>query len=117
METKLSPLDTHYWISRRLEVVSGQPLVHQVCPNCGRGFIEDHSTGEIFAAHASVFAIHRLSDEVTSRWLSEKCPGKLLKEDDTDRDTRFVRDSFNDHSTPLSGETLNDGTSEQAHKP
>jgi hypothetical protein len=117
METKLSPRDTHYWISRRLEVVSGQPLVHQVCRQCGRGFIEDRLTGEIFAAHASVFAFHRLSDEVTSRWLSEMCPGKLLKIDDTDRDTRFVRDSFSDRSTPLSGETLNDSTSEQAHKP
>ena len=117
MKTELSPRETHYWISRRLEVVSCQPLVHQVCRECGRGFIEDCSTGEISAAHASVFAIHRLSDEVTSRWLSETCPGKFLKEDDTDRVTRFVRDSFNDHSTPLSGEPLNDGTSGQPRKP
>jgi hypothetical protein len=117
METKLSPRDTHYWISRRLEVVSGQPLVHQVCRHCSRGFIENGSTGEIFAAHASVFAFHRLSDEVTSRWLSEKCPGERLKKDDADRDTRFVRDSFIDHSTPLSGETLNDDKRGQARKP
>lgn len=117
MKTDLSPRDTHYWISRRLEVISGQPLVHQVCRECGRDFIEDCSTGEIFAAHASVFAFHRLSDEVTSRWLSEKCPGELLKKDDADRDTRFVRDSFNDHPTPLSGETLNDGKSGQTRKP
>ena len=95
MEPRLSPRDTHYWISRSLEVVSGRPLIHQVCRDCGRGFIEEWSTGEIFAAHASVFAFHRLSDDITSRWLSEECPGKPLKKDDADRDTRFVRDSFN----------------------
>jgi len=117
LKTNLSLRDTHYWISRRLEVIPGHPLVHQVCRDCGRGFIEESSTGELFAAHASVFVFHRLSDEVTSRWLSEKCPGELLKKDDADRDTRFVRDSFNDHSTPLSGGTLNDGTSGQARKP
>jgi hypothetical protein len=117
MEKNLSQRNTHYWIIRRLEVVSGQPLIYQVCRDCGRGFIEESSTGEIFAAHASVFAFHRLSEEVTSRWLSEKCPGELLKKDDADRDTRFVRDSFIDHSTPLSGETLNEGTSGQARKP
>jgi hypothetical protein len=47
-------------------------------------------------ARASVFAFHPLSDEVTSRWLSETCPGERLKKDDADRVTRFVRDSFND---------------------
>jgi hypothetical protein len=40
-----------------------------------------------------------------------------LKKDDADRDTRFVRDSFSDHSTPLSGETLNEGSIVQARKP
>ena len=117
METKLSPRDTHYWISRPLELVSGERLVHKVCRDCSRGFIEDCSTGEIFAAHASVFVFHRLSDGVTSRWLSEKCPGELLKKDDADRDTRFVRDLFTDHSTLLSGETLNDGRNGQSRKP
>jgi hypothetical protein len=117
MEPKLSPRDTHYWISRHLEVVSGQPLNHQVCRDCGRGFIEECSTGEIFAAHASVFVFHRLSDDATSRWLSEKCPGKLLKKDDADRDARFVRDSFNYHSISADGETLDGGTGGQARKP
>ena len=64
METNLSLRNTHYWISRRHEVVPGQPVLHQVCRDCGRGFIEESSTGELFAAHASVFLFHRLSDEL-----------------------------------------------------
>jgi hypothetical protein len=98
LETNLSLRNTHYWISRRLEVVPGQPVVHQVRRDCGRGFIEESSTGELFAAHASVFLLHRLSDEVTSRWLSEKCPGKPLQQDNADRQTRFVLGSINPHS-------------------
>ena len=117
METNLSPRDTHDWSISRLELVTSQPIIHQVCRECRRGFVEEFSTGERYAVHISIFRFYRLSDEVTARWLSEKCPGELLKKDDADRDTRFVRDSFNDHSTPPSGGTLNDGTSGQARKP
>ena len=31
METNRSPRETHVWISRHLEAVPGQPVIHQVC--------------------------------------------------------------------------------------
>jgi hypothetical protein len=73
----------------RLELVPGQPIIHQVCRKCWRSFVEECSTGERYAAHASLFKFHRLSDEVTSRWLSEDCPGERLMADETDRQTRL----------------------------
>ena len=90
METNRSPRETHVWISRHLEPVSGQPVIHQVCQACGRCFVDESSTGKRYAVHASVSVFHRLSDEVTARWLSEKCPGERLMADEADRRTRFL---------------------------
>ena len=86
----LSLLKTHDWINRRLEPAPGERLFQQVCHECGRGFVEECSTGNQYAVHVSIFKLHRLSDEVTSRWLSEKCPATRLRSDDTDRQTRFL---------------------------
>jgi hypothetical protein len=98
METNLSPLkilapylspwETHDWIIRCLEPVPGDRFIQQVCRECGRGFVKDRSTGVQYAVHVSIFRLHRLSDEVTSRWLSEKCPAECLIADDADRQTR-----------------------------
>jgi hypothetical protein len=84
----LSPWKTHDWISRRLEPVSGDRIILQVCRECGRGFIEDRSSGERYAVHVSIFKLHRLSYEVSSKWLSEKCPTECLMADDADCQTR-----------------------------
>src|SRR5271168_1982359 len=85
---------THDWISRRLEVIPGAPVILQACRECGRDFVEERSTGEQHAVHVSIFKVHRLSDEVTARWFSEKCPGKYLIADDADRQTRCVGVAF-----------------------
>ena len=90
METNRSPRETHVWISRHLEPVPGQPVIHQVCQACGRCFVDESSTGKRYAVHASVSVFHRLSDEVTARWLSEKCPGERLMADEADRRTRYL---------------------------
>ncbi len=112
MEMNLSSSRTHDWISRRLELVPGQPLIQQVCHECGRGFVDECSTGEQYAVHVSIFKLHRLSDEVTSRWLSEKCPAECLTADEADRQTRFLAGSFR----PAVGEVANDGL-ERARAP
>jgi hypothetical protein len=80
---------THDWISHRLLIIPGLPLLQQNCRNCGRDFVEEWSTGERYAVYISVFRFERLSDEVTSRWLTDRCPAKRLAEDDADRETRF----------------------------
>jgi hypothetical protein len=106
METSLSSWNTHVWFSRRLKLVPGQPLIQQDCHECGRAFVDECSTGERYAVHVSIFRLHRLSDEVTSRWLSEKCPAEPLMADDADRQTRFLGGSFR---SSTAGEMINDG--------
>ena len=90
MGTIFSSWTTHCWISRRLALAPGQPLIQRVCADCARAFVDECSTGERYAVHVSIFKVHRLSDEVTSRWLSEQCPAQALAGDEADRRTRFI---------------------------
>jgi hypothetical protein len=98
VKTDFSNWNTHHWNNSRVEVVPGQPLIQQVCRECGRGFVDEFSTDKRYAVHVSVFVFHRLSDKVTSRWLSEKCPGERLKGDEADRQTRFLRSAVNENA-------------------
>jgi hypothetical protein len=90
MDTIHSRWTTHCWIGRRLVVAPGQPLIEHVCNDCERAFVDECSTGERYAVHVSIFKVHRLSDEVTSRWLSEQCPTHAPAGDEADRRTRFI---------------------------
>jgi hypothetical protein len=90
MDTIFSRWNTHCWIGRRLGLAPGQALIQRVCNDCGRAFVDECSTGERYAVHVSIFKLHRLSDEVTSRWLSQQCPAQLLAEDEADRQTRYI---------------------------
>jgi hypothetical protein len=90
MESIFSRWSTHCWIGRRLALAPGQPLIQRVCNDCGRAFIDECSTGARYAVHVSIFKVHRLSDEVTSRWLSGQCPAQCLAGDETDRQTRYI---------------------------
>ena len=90
MDTIFSTWNTHCLISRRLGLAPGQPLIQRVCNDCARAFVDECSTGERYAVHVSIFKVHRLSDEVTSRWLSEQCPAQPLIGDEADRRTRFI---------------------------
>jgi len=90
MDTIFSRWTTHCWIGRRLGLAPGQPLIQRVCTDCGRAFVDECSTGERYAVHVSIFKVHRLSDEVTSKWLSERCPAHHLAGDEADRQTRHV---------------------------
>jgi hypothetical protein len=90
MDTIFSSWTTHYWISRRLALAPGEPLIQRVCNDCARAFVDECSTGERYAVHVSIFKVHRLSDEVTSRWLAEQCPAQHLAADEADRRTRYI---------------------------
>jgi len=90
MDMIFSRWTTHCWIGRRLVLAPGQSLIQRVCNDCGRALVDECSTGERYAVHVSIFKVHRLSDEVTSRWLSEQCPAQRQAGDEADRRTRFI---------------------------
>ena len=90
MDTIFSAWNTHCLISRRLGLAPGQALIQRVCNDCSRAFVDECATGERYAVHVSIFKIYRLSDEVTSRWLSENCPAQRLAADEADRHTRYI---------------------------
>jgi hypothetical protein len=104
MDTIFSRWSTHCWIGRRLVLAPGQPLIQRVCTDCGRAFIDECSSGERYAVHVSIFKIHRLSDKVTSRWLSEQCPAQYMARDEVDRRTRCVAEAA-DNAIPASPAT------------
>ena len=104
MNTTFSRWSSHCWIDRRLVLAPGQPLIEHVCLDCGRAFVDECSTGERYAVHVSIFKVHRLSDEVTSRWLSEDCPAQPMATDAADRKTRFIPEAAG-YATPASPAT------------
>jgi hypothetical protein len=96
METNPASWGTHDWMIRRLELAPDQALVQQVCSKCGRAFATNLRSTERYAVHVSVFKLHRLSDEVTFRWLSENCPNQCLVADEGDRQTRVSESARSD---------------------
>jgi len=81
------PSPTHSWLARdarQLETKPGEPVLHRFCTACHRNFVHDISSGEWYAAFPGVFDFERL-DEVSSRWLSEECPGERLITDELAR--------------------------------
>jgi hypothetical protein len=107
MDTIFSRWNTHCWIGRRLALAPGQPLIQRVCNDCARAFVDECSTGERYAVHVSIFKVHRLSDEVTSRWLTEQCPDQRLAGDDADRQTRFIPKAVDDAIPASTATTAN----------
>jgi len=92
METNLNPWETHDWFDRPLEIDPGERITQFICRKCGRAFAND-ADGRRYAIHASAFAIYRLSDEVSDRWLSELCPSGLNQADLHDKSTRHMNGS------------------------
>lgn len=81
---------SHAWIARHLdELEPGARLVQHICANCGRNFVEEICTGKVYAVHARALRFNRLSEEITRRWLAALCPGRRLKSDKADLETRF----------------------------
>src|SRR3979490_3449298 len=81
---------SHAWIARQLEFVPGAPLIQHICANCGRNFVEEIRTGDLYAVQVGVIRFNRLSEEVTARWLAASCPGHRLENDKTDLEERFA---------------------------
>ncbi len=78
----------HQWLERKephLKLESGEGVVHYQCGSCDRDIVTVLSSGAVYAVYTSAVYFCRLDDEVTARWLSERCPGKRLPSDDDDR--------------------------------
>ena len=84
--------ETHDWSDRPLEIDPGEKIIQFVCRKCARGFV-DNTSGRRYAIYASAFTVHRLSDEVTKRWLSEPCPNERQTADQKAVQTRFANGS------------------------
>jgi hypothetical protein len=91
METQL--WQTHDWYDRPLEIDPGKEFIQFICRKCARSFVDDE-TGQRYAIHVSAFTIHRLSDEITERWLSEPCPTERQAADLEANDKRFDNPAY-----------------------
>jgi hypothetical protein len=82
----------HHWLDkpRHFHLESGQSIFQRRCVQCGRDFVIDESSGARHAVRVSIFSFHRLTDEVTQRWVGEACPGKRLPSNDVDREKEIA---------------------------
>jgi hypothetical protein len=93
METR-HPLRTHVWADGdipRQTTQDGQIIFHHSCVRCGRDFMQPIDGTGWQAANVGIVRIEPLADEVTKRWVSEECPGRLLAYDSLSRATRQTR--------------------------
>jgi hypothetical protein len=78
------------WNSHRWAImIPGLRPLRRACLHCRRTFVDDDRIGERYAISGGMLRFDRLSDEVTSRWLSERCPGEQLESDAADLETRY----------------------------
>jgi len=82
---------THDWSVRPLEM-DHEIWIQFVCRKCARGFVDD-VMGSRYAIYVSAFTVHRLSDEVAKRWLSEPCPNERQMADQEAVHARFANGS------------------------
>lgn len=88
MAANIAVWDSHAWFIRELELEPGAPLMHHVCRDCGRNFVVEFRTGELYAVHVGALRFDRLSADTTARWLADFCLGQWLISDQADLTTR-----------------------------
>jgi hypothetical protein len=89
MEAKIPAWNTHDWDIRQVELTPGVTADQHTCRQCARHFIREKPTGSSYAIHIGLRQFDRLSEQVTSRWLSEPCAGVVSAKDIDDQRTRF----------------------------
>src|SRR6266481_9954111 len=83
---------THLWLAapRSIVVESDLTVIQYHCARCGRDFVTNTSSDIRIAVFVSAISFHQLSDAVTTRWLSDACPGRRLSSDEEDRSKRIA---------------------------
>jgi hypothetical protein len=92
VNVKVEIWTTHLWLvkPRPIIIESGQIVIQHHCSRCGRDFVTNTSSDSGSAVFVSAISFHQLSDAVTTRWLSDACPGRRLSSDEEDRRRRIV---------------------------
>jgi hypothetical protein len=80
----ISAWKTHDWKVRTIESIipGGGSRLAFTCRGCGRAFNQTTLNRRTWAVDSAGVA---LADEVTERWLDEKCERRPTKTDDADR--------------------------------
>jgi hypothetical protein len=63
---------------------NGKSIYYHRCIRCGREFGTGLNGGGWLAIHVGVLGIDLLADHVSDRWLTEKCPGQPLWDQDAE---------------------------------
>jgi hypothetical protein len=90
MATQVNAWNSHVWSNRLMDLMPGVPIVQHSCTICGRNFVNEELTGRRYAVHVGIVVLDRLSDEVTKRWLAERCPRARRESDYDDLKTRLT---------------------------
>jgi hypothetical protein len=81
--------NSHDWEIRPIEVPPNVAADQHTCRKCARHFIREKPSGSSYAIHIGLHQFDRLSELVTTRWLSEPCAGEISTRDIEDQQTRF----------------------------
>jgi hypothetical protein len=79
---------THSWtkgLPPRQILQDGRTLLHHHCNRCGRDFGFELDGSGWHAIYVGVFRVEVLVENVSRRWVTDMCPGRLLPSDDIDR--------------------------------
>jgi hypothetical protein len=79
MAGKIAVWESQEWMSRKLELDLGVPLVHHRWRRCRRNFVDELRTEQRYAVYVGAVNFDRLANEVSVRWLADQCPGAQLK--------------------------------------
>jgi hypothetical protein len=87
--------NSHEWDIRQIELPPHVTADQHTCRKCARHFIREKQSGSSYAIHIGLQQFDRLSEEVTSRWLSEPCVGGVSTRYMEDLRTRFSKGQSN----------------------
>jgi hypothetical protein len=90
METP-DALQSHAWthgLPPRQILQDGRTILHHRCNRCGRDFGFELDGSGWHAVYVGVFRVDLLVENVSRRWVTDVCPGRILPDDDIDRALR-----------------------------
>jgi hypothetical protein len=80
--------NNHVWANGRIRdrvEQDGCTVILRQCSLCGRDFAQELNGPGWSAAYIGVFKVRFLADHVNERWRKEKCPGRVLLDDEKAR--------------------------------
>ena len=84
-------MQTHSWskgLPPQQILQDGRTILHHRCNRCGRDFGFELDGSGWHAVYIGVFSVQVLDENVSRRWVTEECPGRILSDDDVARAMR-----------------------------